>query len=308
MDVPKEERLALYEDCWARPGFAKWLSVFHDVALDPEANAEYSDFIRDKIRAAVYDPAVAEKLLPPPDQPFGSRRIPLETFYFEAFNRSNVSLVDIRESPIERITPRGIKTGDTEHELDLIIFATGFDSFTGGFTRIDLRGEDGISIKDKWGSRGHTTYLCLMTAGFPNLFTLVPRQAGNYARSSDVAVRWVADTIQYLDDNGLTRIVPTQEAEDAWVSHELSFSKGSPVLAQKSWFNGGNIPGKPSFPPYGNTLPAYTEELAAVAENGYAGFRLGDRDGPVEDASEADVESLFVVGSVVPDGVDSLPV
>jgi cation diffusion facilitator CzcD-associated flavoprotein CzcO len=301
MDVPKAERMALYEHCWQMPGFAKWLSIFHDVALDPVANAEYSDFIRAKIRATVHDPDVAAKLLPPRDLPFGARRVPLESGYYEAFNRGNVSLVDLRETPLERITKRGVKTSDTEHELDMIICATGFDANTGAMMRIDPRGEGGASLKEKWGTLGATTYLCLTTAGFPNFFTAVPRVAGNYPRVTELIVDWITNTIDYMRTRGLTRIVPTQEAEDAWVAHELSFSEGKLVGTHKSWMNGGNIPGKKFFPPYLNPLPSYRAELAAAAGRGYPGFEFDGGDGE-DDRVERDTDfaAVFVNGAGAP--------
>jgi cation diffusion facilitator CzcD-associated flavoprotein CzcO len=285
MDVPRDERMALYESYWALPGFQKYQSIFHDVFSDPVANTEYCDFIRDKIREIVHDPAVTEKLLPAKDLPFASRRIPLSAGYYEAYNQPNVLLIDVREAPIERITPKGVQTADGEYELDMIIFATGFDSFTGGFTRIDVRGVDGLSLKEKWDKHGPVNYLSMMTAGFPNFFTLVSRLAGNFARTTDLAVRWVTDTLQYLYDHRITRIVPTQEAEDKWVEHELGFAKSKEFLTrQNSWFNGGNIPGKKIYPPYHNSFPAYIKELTEVANSGYAGFELtGGAEAPEQD-------------------------
>src|SRR5581483_3798082 len=149
MEVSKEERLELYEELWALPGFKKWLGNFRDIMTDPAANEDFAEFVRNKIRARVKDPVVAEMLVPK-DHPFGSKRIPLETNYYEAYNRDNVKLVNIRETPIERITPKGIKTSDKEYEFDVIIYATGFDAITGPLTRIDIRGEGGKTLKDHW--------------------------------------------------------------------------------------------------------------------------------------------------------------
>ncbi len=280
-DVSAEERHALYESYWARPGFEKYLGMFRDLIIDPDANLEYADFWRSKMRERIADPVVAEKLMPPKDLPFGSRRIPLESGYFEVYNRPNVDLVDVREAPIEAITPKGIRTADGEYELDMLIFATGFDSFTGGFTRIDVRGEGGSSLKEKWDEHGQVTYLSMMTAGFPNFFTMVSRLAGNYARTTEVAVNWATDALQYFYDNGVTRAAATQTAEDEWVEHELSFIAGRENIAkQASWFNGGNIPGKTLFPAYNNTLPAYRGILERVAAEGYEGFTLDGLERP----------------------------
>ena len=142
LDVPKEERLALYEELWAQPGFKKWLGNFRDIMTDRAANEDFAEFVRNKIRARVKDPVVAEKLVPK-NHPFGSKRIPLETNYYEAYNQDNVLLVDINETPIERITAKGVKCSDKEYEFDVIIYATGFDAITGSITRIDIRGEGG---------------------------------------------------------------------------------------------------------------------------------------------------------------------
>jgi cation diffusion facilitator CzcD-associated flavoprotein CzcO len=310
-DVSKEERLETYERFWSRPGFEKYLSIFYDVGVDPVANEEYSEFIRVKVREIVRDPALAEKLVAPKDLPFASRRIPLETGYYEAYNQPNVMLVDVRETPIERITPMGVQTSAAEYELDMLIFATGFDSFTGGFTRIDVRGLGSQTLKEKWDENGPENYLSLMTAGFPNFFTLVSRLAGNYARTTEVAVDFVADTLRYMYDHQLTRIVPTEEAEQAWVEHELSFTKGRELLTgQKSWFNGGNIPGKKLYPPYFNTLPNYRKELAAVVEHGYAGFELGSGPMTVE-PEDVQLEDLFIgleTSAREIDSIDNVPV
>src|SRR5262245_3128006 len=166
MSVSKEERLALYEELWALPGFKKWLGNFRDIMTSREANEDFAEFVRNKIRARVKDPVVAEKLVPK-DHAFGAKRIPLETEYYEAYNRDNVLLVDIKETPIERITPKGIKTSEKEYEFDVIIYATGFDAFTGAITQIDIRGEGGRSLKDHW-AEGPRTHLQMQIAHFPN--------------------------------------------------------------------------------------------------------------------------------------------
>ena len=157
LEVPPEERLAFYEKLWSEPGFGKWLGNFYDIMTNKEANDTFSEFVRNKIRERVKDPAVAEKLVPR-DHPLGTKRVPLESGYYEVYNQDNVLLVDLHETPIERITPKGIMTSAAEYELDMIIFATGFDAVTGAFKRIDIRGVDGQALKDKWGD-GPRTYL-----------------------------------------------------------------------------------------------------------------------------------------------------
>ena len=229
--------------------------------------------MRNKIRARVKDPVVAEKLVPK-DHPFGSKRIPLETEYYEAYNRDNVLLVDIRETPIERITPKGIKTSDREYEFDVIIYATGFDAVTGALTRLDIRGEGGQALKDKWAS-GPRTYLGLQTAGFPNLFIAINTAFCNYTVCAESVVEWITDCIRYLREKDYARIVPTPEAEEAWVEHAAELASHTLLSDAKSWFVGANIPGKArALLLYANTAPAYRQRCAEVAAKDYEGFVL----------------------------------
>lgn len=273
LEVPKEERLALYEKLWAQPGFTKWLANFHDIMIDKEANEDFAEFVRNKIRERVKDPVVAEKLVPK-DHPFGSKRIPLETNYYEAYNRDNVLLVDVRETPIERITPKGIKTSDKEYEFDMIIYATGFDAVTGALTRIDIRGEGGQTLKDKW-AEGPRTYLGLQTAGFPNLFIAISSAFCNYPVCAEMVVEWISECIRYMREKNFTRIAPTLQAEDAWVEHTAKLAEGTLFASANSWFVGANIPGKKRvFLLYANTAPAYRQKCAEVAAHGYEGFLL----------------------------------
>jgi len=271
--VSPEERLAQYESLWAEPGFKKWLANFYDIMMPGEANEDYAEFIRNKIRERVKDPVVAEKLVPK-DHPFGSKRLPCESGYYEVYNRDNILLVDVREAPIERITPRGIKTRDAEYELDVIIFATGYDAVTGSLTRIDIRGEGGQTLKDKF-AQGPRTYMGIQSAGFPNLFTMPGAGAGNFTRGAEPLVEWVSDCIGYMREHGFTRIAATPEAEEAWVQHVAEV--GAKLLRTKanSWFVGANIPGKarvllgrPA------TAPAMRAKRAEVAAKGYEGFLL----------------------------------
>ena len=273
-DVPKEERLALYEELWAQPGFSKWLANFNDIMTNREANEDFAEFVRNKIRARVKDPVVAEKLCPK-DHPFGSKRIPLETEYYEAYNRDNVLLVDVRETPIEAITPKGIKTSDKEYEFDVIIYATGFDAITGALTSMDIRGEDGQTLKDKWANKGLSTYLGLQTAGFPNFFIATNSAFCNYTVCAETIVEWITDCIRYIREKGFKRIAPTLEAEDAWVVHANELGSYTLLSDAKSWFMGSNIPGKKrAILLYANTAPAYRAKCAEVAAKGYEGFML----------------------------------
>ncbi|HXZ89264.1 MAG TPA: NAD(P)/FAD-dependent oxidoreductase, partial [Candidatus Binataceae bacterium] len=270
-EVPREERLKLYEELWALPGFKKWLGNFRDIMTDRVANEDFAEFVRNKIRARVKDPAVAEKLVPK-DHPFGSKRIPLETEYYEAYNRDNVLLVDVRETPIERITPKGIKTSDKEYEFDVIIYATGFDAITGALTRIDIRGQGGKSIREKW-ANGPRTFLGLQTAGFPNFFIATNTAFCNYMICAEKIVEWITDCIRYVRDKGYSRIAPTVEAEEAWVEHANEVGSHTLLSGAKSWFVGDNIPGKAhAILLYANTAPAYRAKLNEVAGKGYKEF------------------------------------
>ncbi len=273
-DVPKEERLARYEELWAQPGFSKWLANFHDIMTSREANEDFAEFVRNKIRARVKDPVVAEKLCPK-DHPFGSKRIPLETEYYEAYNQDNVLLVDVRETPIEAITPKGIKTSGKEYEFDVIIYATGFDAITGALTSMDIRGEGGQTLKDKWANKGLSTYLGLQTAGFPNFFIATNAAFCNYTVCAESIVEWITDCIRYMREKGLKRIAPTPQAEEAWVEHANELGSLTLLSDAKSWFMGSNIPGKKrAILLYANTAPAYRQKCEEVAAKGYEGFAL----------------------------------
>jgi len=273
LSVSPEERLEQYEQLWTEPGFKKWLSNFYDVMMPGEANEDYAEFVRNKIRERVKDPVVAEKLVPK-DHMFGSKRLPCESGYYEVFNQDNVLLVDVREAPIERITPKGVKTTDAEYELDVLIFATGYDAVTGSLIRIDIRGEGGQSLKDKF-ANGPRTYMGISSAGFPNLFTINAASVGNFVRACEPLVDWVSEAICYVRDHGLTRISASPEAETAWTQHVAE--AGAKILRTQanSWFVGANIPGKARFlltSP--DSAPVMRAKRVEVAAKGYEGFVL----------------------------------
>ena len=273
-DVPEAERHAFYEHIWSQPGFTKWFGCFHDIMTDPAANEDYAEFVRNKIRARVKDPIVAEKLVPR-DHPFGAKRVPLETGYYEVYNRDNVLLVDVREDPIARITPRGVETGTQEYPLDVIIYATGFDAITGELTRMDIRGEDGRSLKEKWGD-GPSTYLTLQTAGFPNFFIVNGAVFCNFTRCAEVVAEWVSDCLGWMRARGHTRIEADPDAETAWTEHANALTEGMLFTKTDSWFMGSNILGKKrTFLFYAGGAPAFRETIAEVASEGYRGFRFG---------------------------------
>src|SRR5215475_13356516 len=273
LEVSPDERLEQYERLWAEPGFKKWLANFYDIMLPGPANEDYAAFVRQKIRERVKDPVVAEKLVPK-DHMFGSKRLPCDSGYYEVYNQDNVLLVDVRESPIERITPRGVKTRNAEYELDVLIFATGYDAVTGALNRMEIRGEGGQTLKDKFAA-GPRTYMGIQSAGFPNLFTINAASVGNFVRAAGPLVDGVRDCIGYVRDQQYTRIAPTPEAEAAWTRHVEE--AGAKILRTQanSWFVGANIPGKARFlltSP--DSAPVMRAKRAEVAAQGYAGFLL----------------------------------
>ena len=280
LEVSPEEREAFYEQRYSEPGFGIWMGNFRDIFVDQAANDTISAFIRNKIRQRVKDPAVAEKLVPK-DHGFGTRRVPLETNYYEVYNQENVLLVDVRETPIERVTPTGITTSAAEYAFDIIIYATGFDAVTGAFDRIDIRGVHGQTLKDKWAD-GPRTYLGIQIAGFPNLLTLVgPHNAAtfcNIPRCIEQNVEWVTELIRYMRDNDYTCVEPTMEAEDTWTEHVYEIATRMLFNTVDSWFMGinTNVPGKQkrTFLLYSGGAPAYRERCDEVAAHGYEGFAL----------------------------------
>ena len=272
-EVSDEEREAFYEKLYAERGFGIWQGNFRDILTDREANATISDFVARKIRGRVRDQKVAEKLIPK-NHGFGTRRLPLETFYYEVYNRDNVELVDIMETPIERITPEGIKTSAQEYAFDIIIFATGFDAITGAFDRIDFRGVDGVRLKDKWKS-GPQTYLGLMVDGFPNMTMLMgPHTAlGNIPRSIEYSVDWVSGLIRFARDNGLTRLEATEAGVASWTDHVKTLGVGLLSNEVNSWMTGinSNVEGKQTriVARYSGSAPAYRARCDEVAAGGY---------------------------------------
>jgi cyclohexanone monooxygenase len=276
LDVNDAEREAAYEFRWKRGGIP-FMSTYNNLALDKAANDTAADFVRRKIGETVKDPAVA-KLLQPTTYPIGTKRICLDSDYFETFNRDNVTLVDIRNAPIERITPNGIVTAGKEYACDAIVFATGFDAMTGSFAKIDIRGRDGLTLKDKW-EAGPKTYLGLMVAGFPNMFLITgpgsPSVLSNMMVSIEQHVDWVADCLAYQRQHDVACVEATQRAEDEWVAHVNDVAYNTLYPQANSWYMGANIPGKPRvFLPYIGGVPAYRAICNDVAANGYRGFAL----------------------------------
>ncbi|HVI61561.1 MAG TPA: NAD(P)/FAD-dependent oxidoreductase [Bradyrhizobium sp.] len=277
-EVSDEEREAFYEKLYAERGFGIWQGNFKDILTDRRANATISDFVARKIRERVKDQKVADKLIPR-NHGFGTRRLPLETFYYEVYNRDNVELVDLTETPIERITPKGIKTSEREYPFDIIIFATGFDAITGAFDKIELRGTGGARLKDKWRD-GPETYLGLMVEGFPNMLMLMgPHTAlGNIPRSIEYSVEWVTGLIRFAQEKGLTRLEATAQGVASWTDHVKALGVGLLSNEVDSWMTGinRNVDGKTKriVARYSGSAPAYRERCDAVAAKDYDELRL----------------------------------
>ncbi len=275
LDDSDEDRAATFEARWERGGLT-FMTAYNDLIIEKTANDTAAEFVRAKIAATVNDAAVAE-LLQPTTYPIGTKRICIDTDYFETFNRANVTLVDIRPAPIERITPNGLVAGGREYPLDAIVFATGFDAMTGSFAKVEIRGRDG-TLAEKWAA-GPKTYLGLMVAGFPNLFIVTgpgsPSVLSNMIVSIEQHVDWIADCLAHLRARGVDRIEATQAAEDDWVAHVNEVAQGTLYPQAASWYMGANIPGKPRvFMPYIGGLHVYRRICDAVAAKGYEGFAL----------------------------------
>jgi len=278
LEISAAERLEIYEASWAEGGIRFLSTSFKDVSTDRRANDTMAEFIRKKIREMVQDPETAEKLMPT-DHPFGSKRPLIDTDYFETYNRENVELVDIRHSPIQEITPRGIRTDDQEFEFDMIVFATGFDAMTGTFFKMDIRGRDGLPLKEKW-SEGPKTYLGLQTAGFPNMFMITgpgsPSVLSNMPVSIEQHIDWIADLLQHMREHDIKSVEAEADAEKAWVVHVNEVAEPTMFMQANSWYLGANIPGKPRvFMPYVGGVGTYRKKCNEVADNGYEGFILG---------------------------------
>jgi cation diffusion facilitator CzcD-associated flavoprotein CzcO len=275
--TPPEERQALYEAAWQKGGL-EFRATFEDMMVNKEANDTAADFIRGKIRGIVKDPATAATLSDI-DHPYATKRPPIDTNYFETFNRDNVTLVDVKATPIERIEPTGIRTSDAVYPLDIIVFATGFDAMTGPMLRMNITGRGGISLAEAW-EAGPRTYLGLQIAGFPNLFTVTGPGSPSVLCNMPVAIEqhaeWITDCIAHMRAHGLERIETTQDAVANWVDRVNTAASATLLpLAKSSWYLGANVPGKPRvFMPYAGGMVRYREICADVAAKNYDGFTL----------------------------------
>ena len=275
--VTEAERNRIYEQQWEKGGYEFSGGSFADLMTDRAANDTAADFIRDKIRQIVKDPETCRKLLPH-DHPFGAKRGLLDTGYYATYNRDNVHLVDLRSTPIRRITPTGIRTTEQDFQLDIIVFATGFDAMTGTFFKIDIRGRNGLALRRKW-SKGPKTYLGLQVAGFPNMFMITgpgsPSVLSNMPVSIEQHIDFIADFIAWMRQRDVETAEADPQAEEQWVAHVNEVANTTLYVHANSWYLGANIPGKPRvFMPYPGGVGPYRQKCNQIAHNNYQGFIL----------------------------------
>ncbi|MGK2940694.1 MAG: flavin-containing monooxygenase [Immundisolibacter sp.] len=276
-DIPPDELRQTLETLWAQGGAMSLLAAAPDVIADAEANTLVADFVREKIRATVKDPKVSAMLCPT-THPLGTKRLCLDTEYYETYNRDNVTLVDLRATPIEQITEHGLRTSAAEYPLDVLIFATGFDAMTGALNSIDIRGRDGLALKQAWAG-GPQTYLGLASAGFPNMFLITGPQSpsvfSNMVVSIEQHVEWIAGCLAYLREHDLACIEANPQAQAGWVAHVADVANSTLLPQTDSWYVGANVPGKPRvFTPYLGGVGPYRQHCQQVAAKGYEGFEL----------------------------------
>ncbi|MFD4706683.1 flavin-containing monooxygenase [Gottfriedia sp. NPDC058432] len=277
LEVNLIERNKIYEDSWKNGGLGLF-GAFTDLTIDERANETVAEFIRSKISEIVHDSEVAKKLMP--YYYYGTKRPIIDTNYYETYNRGNVSLVDVKNDSIESITPNGLKTINNEYELDVVVFATGYDGMTGPLMKIDIKGKDGISLKEKWDGGAQTrTYLGIANAGFPNMFMITgpesPSVLSNMPVSIEQHVEWIADCIQFLRTKEIDIIEANVDAEIEWSRHCREVAEATLFTKTDSWYTGANIKGKPrGFQIYLGGVGAYRKKCDEIATNGYEGFVL----------------------------------
>ena len=281
-DLTPEERKARWDELYATPGFAIMAANFPEIFFDEAANREMSEYIADRIRTRVKDPATAEKLIPK-DHGFATQRLPLETNYFEAYNRDNVHLVDLSETPIERITPRGIRTTARDYDLDLIVMATGFDAITGAWDHLDIRGVGGRTLGEKWRD-GPSTYFGLMSHGFPNLLMVAGPQSvsgsTNFPRAIEGGVEWVTRFVEHVVDRGITRFEAQQAPEKEWGEEVVAAQERMLRRRSRGWFTGynanvaGHGEGTVRCLAYWGGALRYNERIGRLIDEGYPGIDL----------------------------------
>ena len=276
LDDSDDEFRNKYDERWEYGGALDFLTVHDDVITNPQANERVCDYVRAKISAIVKDPHTAELLSP--KLPIGAKRFIVDTGYFETYNRDNVTLVDIRDQPIDRITPSGIVAGGSEYELDTIVFATGYDAMTGTLLQLDIRGRDELTLREAWAD-GPVTLLGLQVAGFPNLFLITgplsPSLRANVLLGIEVCVEWIAACLLRMRDQKFDTIEATAEAQGSWVEHAQSVIRGTIYEQVDTWYIGANIPGKPRvYMVYMGGFDRWAGRTEEVAQAGYEGFQL----------------------------------
>jgi cation diffusion facilitator CzcD-associated flavoprotein CzcO len=278
LDFSEDERNQIYEEAWFKGGL-QFRASFKDLLQNPDSNQTAADFIRNKIRQTVTDPVKAEQLSDI-DHPFAAKRPPIDSGYFETFNLTHVDLVNLRETPIDCITPRGIKTSTTEFNLDIIVFATGFDAMTGSLLKMDIQGRNGVSLQKTW-QAGPLNYLGLQVPGFPNMFTITgpgsPSVLCNMPPAIEHHVEWITNCIEHLQNNKMDSIEASQQASESWIA-TVNAAANETLLpqAKHSWYLGANVPGKPRvFMPYPGGFLRYRTTCEDVVNQGYAGFIVG---------------------------------
>ena len=280
LEATPEEREREFDRMWDAGGFAFWLANYQDMFFNPEANDLCADYIKRKIRKTVKDPVVAEKLIPK-GYAYGTKRQPLDTNYYETFNKDNVLLVDANtDGGIEEITEKGIRAGGEEYEFDIIVFATGFDAMTGPLKALNLKGRGGLTLDQQWADGPHT-YLGISIAGFPNLFTITgpqsPSVLSNMPVSIEQHVEWITECIDNMRRTGKTTIEATPQAQEQWVAHVNEIVNQTLMTGANSWYMSANIPGKPrAFLPYlgPESVGGYRKKCDEVSANDYEGFAL----------------------------------
>jgi cyclohexanone monooxygenase len=277
LEEPPEAVQRLFMERWQAGGGMPFLGAYTDLLVDKKANDVVAEFLRDRIREIVADPAVAE-LLCPTTFPVGAKRLCQSDDYYAMFNRENVTLVDIRSAPVESVYPGGVKTAGQSYDLDVLVFATGFDALTGALFAMDIRGVDGIALQDRW-SAGARAYLGVATAGFPNMFIVTgpgsPSVLSNMVVSIEQHVQWIRDLIGYLRSGGYSAAQATEAAQNRWMEHVADVAYSTLFPMADSWYLGANIPGKPRvFTPYVGGVGPYAARCAEVAAAGYEGFEL----------------------------------
>ncbi|KAK7461691.1 hypothetical protein VKT23_008118 [Stygiomarasmius scandens] len=299
LGVSPEERRRHYEAIWAEGGFRFWIGNYADMFTNKEANDEAYAFWREKVRERIKDPRMKEKLAPTvAPHPFGVKRPSLEQNYYEVFNQSNVTLVDVNETPIEEITPKGVKTKDgKEYELDVLVLATGFDMVTGGITAINVKGTDGEPIGEKWKKDGVHTYLGMTVATYPNMFFLYgpqgPTSFCNGPSCLELQGEWIINCIKHMLNQGYTSVEADKNAEKAWRQLVLDINDKTLFPLAKSWYMGANIPGKRIEPlNFPGGVPLYHKHITEAVEKGYDGFKFGrNGDGIVQGLKNLEVKA-----------------